>query len=62
MSKTTPKLPTPEELEFYRGKIETGSFIGPRQLASVFAALDDATARAEAAEKRVRDMGAATKA
>lgn len=61
MGKRTPKLPTPAELALYRGKIETGSHIGSRQLAAVFAALDDATARAEAAEKRVRDMEAAKK-
>lgn len=61
MSKSSPKLPTPEELALYRGKIETGSHIGSRQLAAVFAALDNANACAEAAEKRVRDMEAARK-
>lgn len=61
MSKSSPKLPTPEELALYRGKIATGSHIGSRQLAAVFAALDDANARAEAAETRVRDMGAVRK-
>lgn len=61
MSKSSPKLPTPKELEFYRSKIATGSYIGSRQLAAVFVALDDANARAEAAEKRVRDMEAVTK-
>lgn len=61
MDKGTSHLPTPEELKFYRSKVETGSHIGSRQLAAVFAALDDATARTEAAEKRVRAMEAAKK-
>ena len=50
MRKKTQKLPTPKDLAFYRSKIETGSFIGKHQLASVFAALDAETARAEKAE------------
>lgn len=51
MRKKTIKLPSPEELAFYRSKIETGEHIGVRQLASVFAALDDAVARAKQAEQ-----------
>lgn len=57
MSKTI-KLPTPSELAFYRSKIETGSYIGTRQLAAVFAALDDAVDRAEKAENRLRQTDA----
>lgn len=51
MSKEKSKLPTPAELNFYRSKVETGSHIGTRQLAAVFAALDDAEGRAQKAEQ-----------
>lgn len=54
MSKKAPKLPTDTELAFYRSKIETGAHIGTRQLAAVFATLDDAVARASEAETRLK--------
>ena len=56
MNRNTKKLPTPEELAFYRSKIETGSFIGKNQLAAVFVALDDATDRANHAEKQLQSV------
>ena len=58
MSKKTTRLPTPADLAFYRSKIATGSFIGKNQLAAVFAALDDAVARANDAEAKLRQADA----
>jgi len=54
MPKASPTLPTPKELEFYRSKAVTGSYIGRKQLAHVFMALDDALDRAKRAEDRVK--------
>ena len=59
MSKKTVKLPTQAELAFYRSKIETGSYIGTRQLASVFAKLDAETARADLAEQQLLALSTA---
>ena len=62
MSRKIKKLPTPEDLAFYRSKIETGSFIGKNQLAAVFAALDNAEARANCAEERLQSLVGASRA
>ena len=56
MPKKKDVLPTPEELKFYRSKAVDGSYIGQKQLSKVFAALDDALARAERAEARILEL------
>lgn len=55
-------LPTEAELDFYRSKIATGSFIGKNQLAAVFAKLDAETARADFAEQQVKELASAAQA
>lgn len=53
------KHPTPEELEFYRRKAESGSFIGKNQLAQVFMALDHHADDAAKLRKACRELCAA---
>lgn len=56
MSKKTTKLPTAQELAFYRSKIADNSYIGKNQLAAVFAQLDVETARANSGVRCVQHL------
>ena len=61
--KKTLKLPTSAELAFYRSKIDKQhAGIGKNQLASIFAALDAETARANIAEENISLLVQAAKA
>ena len=62
MSKKIQKLPTAQELAFYRSKAEDGSYIGKNQLAAVFAALDAETVRADFADNQIRELAVAAQA
>lgn len=54
MGKKKIAFPTPEELNDYRSKIKTYSYLGVRQLAQIFMALDAATQKQKDAEKVLR--------
>lgn len=55
MSEANATLPTSEELAWCRSRVDAGGCLGKKQLAKVFAALDDAEKRAALGATAVRE-------